>query len=382
MQMLIPYWEILSIILVILYVCLIAFYITGWKRLNLYHNSSGKTVSTPVSVIIPARNEEHNIGNCLQDIIAQNFPKMLLEIIVVDDNSTDKTLQKASEIIDTYKNEYVITLISLENEFGNAGKKRAVEKAVALASGKLIITTDADCRMDKNWLFTLVSYYEQFLPKMISGPVSYTNERNFFEKLQTLEFLSLIGSGAASLGHKLPLMCNGANLAYEKQVFTDINRYNHSLASGDDVFLMLNIARHYPGAIHFLKAPEAIVYTSAKQTFAGFMAQRKRWTSKTKKYKNRYLIAIALLIYAFNFSILANALMAFYSGFFLKLVAIQMTGKLLIDFLFLFRICSFFNRKALLFLILPEEIIYSLYITIIGTIAPFGRYSWKGRSVK
>ena len=192
------------------YFILIAAFTIAWYGIKIYHRSE-QTHVTKVSVVIPARNEANNIIQCLEKITAQNYPLELFEIIIVDDCSSDETVSLIKDFIDksSFKN---ISLIELSLQ-QSAHKKRAVSEAVKVAKGDLIITTDADCRMRTEWISCMADYYESFKPAMIAGPVSYIYEKGLFKKMQGLEFLSLIASGAASIQLGMPTMCNAANLS-------------------------------------------------------------------------------------------------------------------------------------------------------------------------
>jgi glycosyltransferase involved in cell wall biosynthesis len=143
----------------IVYTFIIGMYTLGWFRLKT-ENIKDSAPSTIVSVIIPCRNEESNIENLLGDLIQQNYSENGFEILVVDDNSTDRTTEKVRAFIHQ-KNRSFIKLIQV-NEENHQGtfKKKAIQLAIEAASGDLIITTDADCRMGKNWLKSVVDFYE------------------------------------------------------------------------------------------------------------------------------------------------------------------------------------------------------------------------------
>src|SRR5690606_3333641 len=161
---------------------------------------------------------------------------------------------------------YTTLFRSNESDKLNSYKKKAIAKAIESCRGELIVTTDADCRMGTQWLKTIVGYFEQQDLYMLSSPVVYSEEKSFFERLQTLEFLYLIGLGAAGIGNGKPTTCNGANLAYRKDVFLELGGFNgiDNLASGDDELLLHKVAEKYADRIGFCKSREAIVYTDAK----------------------------------------------------------------------------------------------------------------------
>lgn len=370
-----------SIFLTLIYVFVVATFIRGWAIIKVFKPNADQA-KTKVSILIAARNEELLIGKTLSDIIAQDYDKSLVEVIVIDDHSTDNT----SKIISSYANEGVKLITLNEANALNSYKKKAIQTAIAEATGDLIITTDADCRMGANWLKTIVNCYETNGYKMISSPVAYFEEKSFFEQLQTLEFSYLIGLGASTIGNNNPSTCNGANLAYEKDAFFEVGGFTgiDDLASGDDELLLHKMTAMYDRKIGFLKNTDAIVYTHAKPTLSEFLQQRKRWASKTTKYKDKVVLILGASIWLFNVSILINALLAivFPTGDSLRFLLIQLGLKLVVELIFLSSITSFFKRKQLLVLLPILNIPHILYFIYIGILGNSGKYDWKGRMVK
>lgn len=366
-------------LLTLFYVGLLLFFNRGWRKLPDYKESV-KTPQTKVSIIVAARNEERNIADTIDDILAQTYPNSLYELIIVDDHSTDRT----AEIVTQYQHRGVKLIRLNEKEALNSYKKKAIAEAISNSSGELIITTDADCRMGPEWLKTIVNYYEQNDFKMISSPVSYFREKNEFEEMQTLEFLFLIGLGAAGIGNKMPTTCNGANLAYRRDVFLEVEGFKgiDNLASGDDELLLHKIGAKYPEGIGFCKSEKAIVYTEAKETLKEFISQRKRWASKSTKYRDKRIVFVAVAIWLFNISFLFNFLMIFFSGYAIKIFLIQYLVKVLAEILFLSKLTSFNKRSELLKYTPILSLIHPLYIVYIGLVGNSGKYNWKGRMVR
>ncbi len=174
------------------YFLLIANYTYGWFALKSFHPDHKQALFTKVSIIIPARNEEDNIIHLLNDIAVQEYPHHLFEVIVIDDHSTDTTASLVKKFISSNSSISVRILTMKNHKAGIPYKKKAIAFAIASSEGDLIVTTDADCHMGPGWLRNIVLFYQQFKPKMIVGPVSFHKEKNFFQRIQTPEFLSLI----------------------------------------------------------------------------------------------------------------------------------------------------------------------------------------------
>ena len=373
--------QLVSVALVVLtgvYVWLVGYMCRGWKVLPSF-SMPEKRPATKVSVLIAARNEEANIGRTLSDILAQNFPKELLEIIVVDDHSTDRT----SAVVQSFANQGVKLLTLNESEPLNSYKKKAISMAIAEATGELVVTTDADCRMGTDWLATVVACTERNDYYLLSAPVVYSQQRSFFEELQTLEFLYLIGLGAAGIGNGYPSTCNGANLIYRRDVFYEMGGFNgiDHLASGDDELFLHKVAASHPGKIGFCKSREAIVYTDAKRSFRGFINQRRRWASKSTQYKNRGIVALGVSIWLFNVLLLVSGIALCTDYGVWPLFTAAMLLKCGVELIFLGPLCRFARRMDLLAYLPILTVVHVLYMVYIGIAGNLGKYQWKGRRV-
>ncbi len=371
--------SILASVFLLVYTFLVLYLNRGWRNIkNFYPTKTAP--KTAVSIIIAARNEEDKIHLTINDILAQDYPHYLFELIMVDDHSTDNT----ASIIGSYAPQGVKLIRLNETEKLNSYKKKAIADAINTATGELIITTDADCRMGSKWLSTIVSFYEQHQFKMISSPVIYFEEKSFFERLQTLEFLYLIGLGAASIGNKMPSTCNGANLCYKKDTFLDLGGFKgiDDLASGDDELLLHKVASKYPGDIGFLKNFDANVYTHAKPNLTEFIQQRRRWASKSVKYKDVRIVALGISIWAFNISLVVSAIFSFFLPAVLFIFLIQLLIKLFVEFIYLYPIVRFAKRTGLLLLLPILTVVHIFYFIYIGIAGNSGKYNWKGRMVK
>ena len=280
-----------SLLLTGIYLLLIIYLIRGWGRVKVTPVKN-TAFQTKVTILIAARNEEERISLTIEDVLAQDYPRHLFEVIIVDDHSTDNT----AAIISSYADRGVKLLQLQEERALNSYKKKAIAEAIKLSTGELMVATDADCRMGSAWLSSIVGYYETNNLVMVSSPVTYFEERSLFELMQTLEFGYLIGIGAAFIGNGRASTCNGANFAYRKDVFYEVGGFAgiDDLASGDDELLLQKVAELYPGRIGFLKQTESVVYTHAKHTLQEFMQQRRRWASKSTKYKDKKVVAFGL----------------------------------------------------------------------------------------
>lgn len=354
----------------------------AWNKIPTSDTQSGSlTDEIFVSIILPVRNEAKNINLLLQDLLEQDFPKKNFEVVIINDHSEDTTLDK----IISFSNEYLkeesmgdwLIVSSLDSEWG---KKQALYKGILLAKGNLIITTDGDVRLSKKWISTIVAFYQEKGAKFISAPVALDLPQNVFEKMQVIEFGSLVGTGAGTLFWGLPTMCNGANIAFEKAVFEEVRGYegNWHIASGDDEFLMQKVFQKYPQSVFFLKSKDAIVRTTPQTSWKDFYSQRKRWASKWKIHQSIHIKLIALLIFGYH---CLNICAFFFLILDYQIILIHFILKFSLEFVFLRDIHRFLNKGRYWSYFIYVFLSYSFYVVYIGLFANIKGYDWKGRKL-
>ncbi len=358
------------------YIMVILIITIGWYRMKNF-TSSVRGFSTRVSVVVAYRNESNHIEKFLESITKQTYPDRLWELVLVNDHSEDNGLQKINKFIPNHKN-ITIRLIDAEGE----GKKTALLEGVRQANGRLIVTTDADCRVSPNWLANMVAFYEQEHPLLILGPVVYENEKGFLQKLFSLDFMSLVASGAGSASKKLPLMGNGANMAFEKDVFLEAGAeaQKHNFASGDDVFLVHYLAKEFgKQAVRFIKNRESMVFTAPPANLKTFLHQRVRWGSKAKAYELVWPLLVAFSVFLFNGLLVASFFVSFFIPWFSSIFLLFILLKFVVDLPLMQAFSDFSNKRNLLVYLLPFEFIYPFYILYAAFKGIFFRYEWKGR---
>ena len=361
-------------ILFLLYVFMIFLFFIGWFR----NKDSNNSVNLKISVVIAVRNEQERIIGLVNNLKSQDYDISLYDVVIVNDNSEDNTLDLLLDESEKWTN---LKVISLKNHEG--GKKQAILKGVRYSTSDVIITTDADCSFTNNWISKMASCFLDEKINLVSGPVCFTNQSNFFCKIQTLEFLSLIGSAAGAIGIKKPILCNGANLAYRRNIFLDINDYeSNDISSGDDVFLLHSIKKNFSNSIVFINNPDAIVTTEPVKNLNNFLQQRLRWSAKSTSYTDIDTILVSVLVFLVNISLTFMLIYSICEPSFLFTFIWFFTLKFLIDFVFLIPVLSFFKRTKLIKWILPLQFIYPIYITLISISSNFLSFNWKGRISK
>jgi len=271
--------------------------------------------------------------------------------------------------------------LSLAKLAPKGNKKEGITLGVEWAKSPNIILTDADCIRGTEWLGAIDLFMQEKSVKMMYAPVFFSAS-NAFERIQSLEFSGLVGIGAAAIQLKNPNMCSAANLIFNKAAFLEVGGYsdNIHLASGDDEFLLHKIFKKYPNEVWFLKDKRAIVETSPNGSLQQLAQQRTRWVSKSTKYEERYITAILVGAYLFNFSILFNLIYGYWNPLYLKIGLVQTVLKMFVEGLFLFQITSFFSKRNLMWFLPIAEPLHILYVIIIGIWANVKPYTWKNRT--
>ena len=367
-------------ILSISYGFFICWCILGWMRLRETNQTFTGALKF-ISVIIPARNEELEIRECLEDFLHQSYPTNLFEAIVVNDHSTDETASVVRKFIEEHQ-EIKVKLIEPDSfEVNKLYKKQAITSGVEEAQGTLIITTDADCRRGAEWLSTIAGFYESNNSELISAPVFLEGGESWIEKMQALEFLGLVGIGAACIRNGMPVLCNGANLAFPKKIFFEVNGYHakNNVASGDDTQLLMKVAKRGTDKIHFIKSKAAAVTTMPQKTTRQLLQQRQRWASKIPFHMSAFTILIGGIAFFLHVGLLISAVMIFVTGNSTDFI-FPLLIKMIPEFLFLLLICRFADKTKLLYLFLPAQLIYPIYISFVGLTSLFGKHQWKGRT--
>lgn len=326
------------------------------------------------SVVIVVRNEAKNISRLLQSIVNQK--NVLLEIILVDDSSEDETVAMAS----VFLNKVDMQILNLgDHERAYSPKKSAITKAVNHSKYDLIFCTDGDCVLSENLLNYYTQIFEDNRLNFISGPVTFLENtegslNKIWNRIQIVEFASLVASAAVSIFMGKPNMCSGANIAYRKDVFYEVSGFegNFHLASGDDEFLMHKINNRHKESIYFTKSVETLVSTNSCSNLNTFYNQRKRWASKWTHYDSVTPKLLAIFIFMVNFFTLYLLFKASY---------IILVFRFIFELIYLAIFLKFLRKTKTISYIPIVQLLYPFYVVFFGLNSLFMRkiYLWKGR---
>ncbi|QBN18988.1 glycosyltransferase family 2 protein [Flavobacterium nackdongense] len=365
-------------IIMLLYCLSIIALIYGFTKVNSF-DSLWLEPKTKFTIIVPFRNEAENLPSLLDSFSKLSYPMEFFEVILVDDDS-DYRLQIADCRPDTQRTGEAFQVSVIKNiRISNSPKKDAISTAIQLAKNDWIITTDADCVVTKNWLSTLDNYIQRHDVSMIAGAVTYDYENSFLHHFQQLDLASLQGATIGSFGIGKGFMCNGANFAYTKSFFQDLNGFegNDKIASGDDVFLLQKAMAKCPAKVQYLKSENNIVITKPVNDWKSLFHQRVRWASKTSSYQSRFGIGLGLVVFGGNIGLLFVVCCLLFGIGNIFLMCFLLLAKFSVDFVLIHKTNGFLKSKTQFFVI--SSLLYPFFSVSVALYAAFGKYEWKGR---
>lgn len=356
----------------LIYILFIGQLIYGFIRMKRFSKKEF-IPKTSFSIVVPFRNEKENLPNLLYSISLLNYPKDLVEVILVDDDS--------EEVFSVQYSVFSLKVIKNERK-SNSPKKDAIETAIQIAKNDWIITTDADCLVQKDWLTIYDQYIQENEVEMIASGVCYLPKNGFISAFQNLDFLSLQGATIGSFEIGKPFMCNGANFAYSKHFFKELNGFqgNDLIASGDDVFLLQKAILVAQKKVGFLLAKESIVATKSVETWFELFQQRVRWASKSTGYSSVYGKMLALVVLVGNLAWIVTFLFWLFQLIDPNIFLLFIGSKFLIDFILIYKTANFFESK--LQYVLASSLLYPFFSVSVAVYSLFGDYSWKGRNFR
>ncbi|MCB0278101.1 MAG: glycosyltransferase, partial [Calditrichaeota bacterium] len=214
-----------------------------------------------LSVLIPAKDEEESIGACLDALFRQDYPVEDFEIIVINDQSTDHTVDRVLKRKNEFANLSCIDVSTDDNPL--IGKSRAIGLGVETAKHEIIVMTDADCRPNPNWLKTIAANFTDEVGVVSGITILQTNVKNrLFAIMQSIDWIFLLGAGSAAVGMGQPISCIGSNLAFRKSLFNQIGGYkNLKFSVTEDLQLYKSLAKKTDAVFRFPMTRDILNYS-------------------------------------------------------------------------------------------------------------------------
>ena len=312
------------------------------------------------SFIIACRNEISNLPTLLESIENQSFKPS--EVIFVDDNSTDETYN----FLLNYSQKY--NYIKVIKNTGK-GKKSALIEASKIAQSEYLIFTDADCTLNKDYLYLAHQYLSNHNSDMLLGAVDIIDEKGVFNIIEKIEFASLQAITAYTALIKNPIMCNGANLIVRRTKYLQyIDKINKNIASGDDMF-MLHAFKKNRESINYLYDANYIVNTKGTNSLKKFIIQRTRWAAKSINYTDLPTIFTAILVVLINLFIISSPFLIPHFSLLIISIIFIIQNIIMLPYLFKYKQYRVLKYYPILFPIM--SLLYPLYIITILISIPF-----------
>lgn len=319
-----------------------------------------------ISVIVAARNEAENILSCLQSLSNLDYPKNLLEIIVVNDRSEDNTEPIIKKFI---KEKSQFKYLNINNPIPNlSGKASAISQAIEQSQGEIIFITDADCVVPQNWISKTIPYFTDDVG-MVAGFTLLDFSRGFFNKIQNLDWAYLLSVAAGAAGSGLPLTCMGNNFAFRRSAYEQVGGYlGVGFSVAEDFALLKAISHQNRWKIRFSIDHECLVKTKPMNNWKNFFSQRKRWAVGGQRvhWLGKILIGISIvtnfiligsIIFSHNYIFILGLLSCLFIGDYLlvKSSMKQLHAKLHLTYLPFYKIFFIFYSVVLLLVLLMNH---------------------------
>lgn len=361
-------FEIIFLILVSGYFIISAILVIGAKK--KFPQISEELLPT-VSVVVAARNEENNIVACLDSLNKLIYPDDKLEIIIIDDASTDNTVQLIANFISSKPAFKIIRLE--EYSSGNLrGKVRAMAEGIKQASGEVILTTDADCTVNPLWVKTLASYYFDDVG-VVNGFTSQV-VKNSSSGMQAIDFIYLLFIAAGTINLGKPVSCIGNNMSFRKKAYEETGGFENLPFSVTEDFLLLN-------SIHKLKKykviyplnKDSLVISKPAESIKELLHQKKRWAVGGIDAPP---LGMGLMLWAF----LTNLFMLLTPFFFSVVCLYLIILKVSIDFFVLLPVHQRLGLQKNLKYFPVFQFYYIIYVLVLPFVILFNKkVKWKDR---
>jgi cellulose synthase/poly-beta-1,6-N-acetylglucosamine synthase-like glycosyltransferase len=353
-------------------------------RIGIKRAPQSRNSSLPfVSVIIAARNEKDTISRLLHCLSNQTYSH--LEIIVVNDRSTDGTSQIIEEFQKTHSAVTRLDIVEIPDDM--PPKKNALRAGINASKGEILCLTDADCFPPPSWVEELVYFFHDDVG-VVAGYSPYHNsplhdktcgvlKKIFYQFIAYEEFRAALWS-SGSIGWNLGWLCTGRNFSYRRKVYDEVNGFEqikHSISGDDDLFLQL-VRRQTDWKIRYIQSRESFVPTLPPPDFRSFVNQRTRHFSASK------IFSIPMMMFFFfyhsaNLLILLSPFLYVFHLLPLPILVTAVAGKLFADALLIIPHtqtfdCVIYNRSFL-----AMEVFYIFYNSLIGPLGIFNKFKWK-----
>ena len=366
----------LLIVLIIFYIIAIVYLRKGLQNAGCRQNTSLPTVS----IIVCMHNEASNASACLEKIVGQNYSGANIEIIAVNDRSSDQTEEIIKEFSEKYSSIRLISIKDLHRDF--APKKFAIDCAVRSAKGEIILLTDADGRPAPDWTEQMISCFSGRIG-MVIGYAPYLTSPpfdNIVYRFLALEYLSHAAVAAATTGSGYPLTCVGTNMAYRKEVYLQLDGFGiyKKLHTGDDDLFLQRVREETDWIIKYNNSKDSHVLNAPPSNWKKFFHQRLRYASKGLLYSSK-VSTILILFFVLNLLLLISPLLLVGNIKYFIVILIILFIKAFTEYAFLKQATSVLEDRRHLSVFPIVFLLHIPYVFLFGLLSQIKRFEWGDR---
>ncbi len=232
------------------------------------------TAQPEVTVLVAARNEAEYLPGCLEHLAAQHYPGDKLQIIILNDRSTDGTGEIARSFAARFN---FMEVINIDHDKpGLMGKMNVIAQGMDFARGDIILITDADCEPSPAWISDMTSFFTE--QTAMVGGLTLLSGRDVFGKIQSADwlFLQAVAAGVAGIG--VPVSILGNNFGYRKNVYNAIGGFERTgFSLTEDLTLLQAVRRKKNLKVAYPLSTGSLVASKPVHSIPAFMHQRLRW---------------------------------------------------------------------------------------------------------
>lgn len=331
-----------------------------------------------VTVIIPFRNEAENLPSIYRSVRALNYRP--LQVLFVNDCSEDNSVFILSKLL-AQTNEVDMSFEILHAQ--GIGKKSALHTGIQHACSEIILTTDADCDLPVFWVDLMVSSFIEKEVQLVAGPVISEGGTDFLRRFQQIEWASVLLATQTGFALRKPLMCSGANLAYRKSAFLEVDGYigNEHIMSGDDEFLLKKVIRHFGvESVRYIKEEEVLVLTKAQASWSRLFSQKVRWASKWKLHQSAIHSFSSILPVLFQLIFLSSFVLLSQGKQGVIVFCFLWGAKIISEYWSLSFVLGSFSINQPRWSVSLTSIFHPIYVMRVVFGALLGKFDWKGRN--
>lgn len=367
--------ELLYYIAILIYTSRVVYFFIGAAKERSKKSGNVNDADLPfVSIIIPARNEELNLVECIESVFSVDYPREKFEVIIVDDRSSDST--PSLLLMQQFRFPNLITArINSDGEKNLQGKAGALDYGIQRAKGEILLFTDADCTVHTQWVREHAKVYQDSKVAMVCA-FTLIDGNNLFQKIQSVEWISTHTMASASVYYKQFLGCFGNNLSIKTTMYKQLGGYaSIPFSVTEDLALMQQVGKQRQ-TIRYLCSIESSVKTKPCISFTEYLQQHKRWVRGATQLGWRATVFV-------------STSMAFWVGLALSIITLHpwwffgfLTLRLIGDYVVNAPTLSLLKRNYLLIYSFPTVIFFSLLELSLPFMLLDPTISWKGQKLK